>query len=197
MHIMCERGRAVCGLTLPDAVLMRIGHNKLGHYSDPNMEPSTLPSSPDAFAALLHDLRLVRRNRKHAVRTSNRARQTLSTTDRSAISAKTGGRCHVCGGLIEGTWHADHVFPYSSGGGHAKDNYLPAHALCKNYRWECTGEEIQHILKLEVWLACRLCARHRLVCERRSASSHMRLCATAGTNGETITRNELGVRVLL
>ena len=78
---------------------MWIGLNKLGHYSDPNMEPSTLPSSPDAFAALLHDLRLVRRNRKHAVRTSNRARQTLSTTDRSAIFAKIGGRCHVCGGF--------------------------------------------------------------------------------------------------
>ncbi|MBX3302227.1 MAG: HNH endonuclease [Nitrospira sp.] len=97
------------------------------------MGPSTLPSSPDAFAALLHDLRLVRRNRKYAVRTSNRARQALSATVRSAIFAKTGGRCHVCGGLIEGAWHADHVFPYSSGGGHAEDNYLPARALCNNY----------------------------------------------------------------
>jgi hypothetical protein len=32
------------------------------------------------------------------------------------------------------------------------DNYLPAHAVCNNYRWDYTPDEYQLILKLGVWL---------------------------------------------
>lgn len=65
--------------------------------------------------------------------------------------AKTGGPCHICGGLIDGRWQADHVLAYSGGGGHAADNYLPAHELCSIYRWDYLAEEFQEILKLGVW----------------------------------------------
>lgn len=34
---------------------------------------------------------------------------------------------------------------------HRLDNYLPAHTLCNNYRWNYGCEEFQLILKLGVW----------------------------------------------
>jgi hypothetical protein len=43
------------------------------------------------------------------------------------------------------------VLAYSVGGGHAVDNYLPAHVTCNNYRWDYTAAEFQEILKLGVW----------------------------------------------
>src|SRR5215471_5118043 len=64
------------------------------------------------------------------------------------------GRAHIL--VAEHPWQADHVFPHSGGGSHAADNYLPAHALCNNYRWEYTSEEFQHILKLGVWLRTQI-----------------------------------------
>src|SRR5687767_3069014 len=72
---------------------------------------------------------------------------------RDPVLAKTGSRCHICGGKIEGKeWSADHVFAHSQGGQHALDNYLPAHNLCNTYRWFYGAEEFQCILKLGVWL---------------------------------------------
>jgi hypothetical protein len=63
-------------------------------------------------------------------------------------------RCHICGGEIapDERWQADHVLAHSGGGAHATDNYLPAHALCNNYRWDYLPEEFQLILKLGVWV---------------------------------------------
>jgi 5-methylcytosine-specific restriction endonuclease McrA len=78
-------------------------------------------------------------------------RQSLSRQERERILAKTARRCHICGGKIDGPWHADHVFAHSAGGQHAVDNYLPAHSLCNNYRWDYTSKEFQEILKLGVW----------------------------------------------
>jgi len=85
------------------------------------MEPCTIPSTPEEFAGLLHELRLGRRQRKESLRADNRVRQSLSAAERSAIFTKTGGRCHICGGTIHGAWQADHVFPHSGGGAHAAD----------------------------------------------------------------------------
>jgi hypothetical protein len=69
----------------------------------------------------------------------------------------TGKRCHICGGKIVGDkWQADHVLAHSGGGLHALDNYLPAHALCNNYRWDYSAEEFQHILKLGVWIRTQI-----------------------------------------
>lgn len=50
-----------------------------------------------------------------------------------------------------GKWDADHVLAHSSGGAHAAENYLPAHRLCNNYRWDYSPEEFQWVLKMGVW----------------------------------------------
>jgi 5-methylcytosine-specific restriction endonuclease McrA len=116
------------------------------------MNEAEYTASEANFATHLRQLRLDRRQHKEATRSSRPARQPLSTSERAHILAKTAGRCHICGGLIsESAWHADHVLAHSAGGAHSADNYLPAHALCNNYRWDYSAEEFQHILKLGVW----------------------------------------------
>jgi len=57
------------------------------------------------------------------------------------------------GGNIEAmaSWHADHVLSHSDGGAHSIDNYLAAHSLCNNYRWDYSAEEFQWLLKIGVW----------------------------------------------
>ena len=109
--------------------------------------------SPEQFAAHLRTLREKRRERKITVRATGIKRRSLGRSQRDAVLAKTGSRCHICGGMIEGhEWSADHVFAHSQGGQHVLDNYLPAHNLCNNYRWFYGAEEFQWILKLGVWL---------------------------------------------
>jgi hypothetical protein len=93
---------------------------------------------------------------KRHFKATKRTRQMLSAAERRQILAKTAGRCHICGGAIEGAWHADHVLAHSGGGGHIADNYLPAHALCNNYRWDYSSEEFQYILKLGVWIRTQI-----------------------------------------
>lgn len=80
-------------------------------------------------------------------------RQRLTELERREILKKTDGRCHICGGLIDGKWDADHVMAHSGGGAHKIDNYLPAHSLCNNYRWDYLAEEFQLIMKIGIW--CR------------------------------------------
>ena len=41
-----------------------------------------------------------------------------------------GGCCGVCGELIEGDYHIDHVIPLARGGEHSYANSQPAHPLC-------------------------------------------------------------------
>lgn len=106
----------------------------------------------EELAQLLHELRLRRRNIKANTKQTLAKRSALSNLQRKHVLAKTGGRCHICGGAISGQWDADHVFPHSSGGTHSEDNYLPAHDICNTYRWDYTPEEYQLILKLGVWL---------------------------------------------
>lgn len=78
-------------------------------------------------------------------------RQSLSIDERAQILTKTDSRCHICGGEIDDGWDADHVLSHSKGGEHSIDNYLPAHKVCNNYRWDYLAEEIQEILKLGIW----------------------------------------------
>jgi hypothetical protein len=120
------------------------------------MKSDTVPKSPEEFADLLHVLHLARRERNVTGRATNAIRQIPSAAERNEIFAKTAGRCHVCGGAIDGPWQADHVLAHSSGGHHRADNYLPAHALCNNYRWNYSAEEFQHILKLGVWIRTQI-----------------------------------------
>lgn len=95
-------------------------------------------------------LRSKRANRK--LQAGRRPRTALSATARAQVLAKTGGRCHICGGSVEGApWAADHVLAHSAGGGVTADNFLPAHSTCNSYRWDFESEEFQYILKLGVW----------------------------------------------
>ncbi len=94
-----------------------------------------------------------RRNAKAELRSAGpRPRAQLTAAERKEILRKTGGRCHICGGEIADKWQADHVLAHSAGGAHTPDNYLPAHAVCNNYRWDYSAEEFQEILRLGVWL---------------------------------------------
>ena len=105
---------------------------------------------PADFRAYIVGLRSERRRGK---RDSVRQRRgSLTAGERREVLAKTAGRCPICGGEIEGkAWQADHVMAHSAGGIHGIDNYLPAHSLCNNYRWDYLPEEFQTILKLGVW----------------------------------------------
>ena len=120
------------------------------------MPQEAIAPTPEALAAFLQELRLSRRHRKAALRATVEPRQSLSAVERNEVFAKTAGRCHICGGAIDGEWQADHVFSHSAGGAHAADNYLPAHALCNNYRWDYSAEEFQAILKLGVWVRTQI-----------------------------------------
>lgn len=104
-----------------------------------------------AYAKLLTALRAERRRLKARRKLLRSSRMVLSKSDREVVFNKTNGRCHICGGEIDGTWQADHVLAHSVGGEHAVDNYLPAHASCNNYRWDYTAAEFQEIFKLGVW----------------------------------------------
>ncbi|GIW52805.1 MAG: hypothetical protein KatS3mg081_2160 [Gemmatimonadales bacterium] len=94
-------------------------------------------------------LHRLREQRKAANRRPRRQR--LTAADREKILKKTRAKCHICGGEIRGSWNADHVIAHSVGGESSADNYLPAHGLCNNYRWDYLPEEFQLILKLGVW----------------------------------------------
>jgi 5-methylcytosine-specific restriction endonuclease McrA len=98
---------------------------------------------------LLHQQR-----REGKISDPTKRRQSLTKGQRDTILIKTGGRCHICGGKIKKNenWQADHVLAYAHGGEHSVENYLPAHAICNNYRWHYGSEEFQWIMKLGVWL---------------------------------------------
>lgn len=115
------------------------------------MSASDTFESADRFISRLKALRSDRRRRK-LDRRNKGARRPLTAAERKEILQKTSGHCHICGGLIEGRWQADHVFSHALGGKHEVDNFLPAHPTCNKYRWFFGPEEVQWILKLGVWL---------------------------------------------
>ena len=110
---------------------------------------------PADIRVYLIDIRSKRREgKRNSVR---RPRSALNAGERRQVLAKTSGRCHICGGAIKGkAWQADHVMAHSAGGIHGVDNYLPAHSLCNNYRWDYLSEEFQTILKLGVWVRTQI-----------------------------------------
>jgi 5-methylcytosine-specific restriction endonuclease McrA len=103
---------------------------------------------PDLRVHLI-DLRSKRRIGKR--NSTRQPRTSLTAAERHQVLAKTSGRSHICGGEIEhDRWQADHVMAHSAGGNHDVDNYLPAHSICNNYRWDYLPEEFRYILKLGV-----------------------------------------------
>jgi hypothetical protein len=116
----------------------------------------TDPDIGEAYATHLAALRQVRRSAKQAQKASGVSRRNLTKAERQVVLQKTGSRCHICGGLIDGPWQADHVLSFSAGGKHSADNYLAAHDICNNYRWNYTFAEFQEILKLGVWVRTQI-----------------------------------------
>ena len=108
-----------------------------------------IPKTAQTVSRLLHRMRIKRRKLKLA--DGKQRRGSLTSKERDQVITKTGGRCHICGGVIEGLWQADHAFAHSCGGLHEPNNYLPGHPLCKNYRWDYSAEEFQWVLKIGVW----------------------------------------------
>jgi hypothetical protein len=123
--------------------------------------------SADDFSSHLYKLRKERRIHKREVDKRKPKRVSLSSRQRHVILAKTASRCHICGGLIKDRekGDADHVFAHAQGGVHSMDNYLPAHSLCNNYRWNYSAEELQWVLKLGVWLRTLIIRRKDLALE--------------------------------
>lgn len=114
-----------------------------------------MPTDPDPSADLPATLRKLRERRlqqQATFKAEGRRRKNPNAADRPAILAKTGGRCHICGGdILDAEWEADHVLAHASGGGSNVENFLPAHELCNNYRWNYLPEEFQTIMKLGVF----------------------------------------------
>jgi hypothetical protein len=107
----------------------------------------------DGSTSLAKHLKFLRSTRKASValnKTEARKRVLLSASQRVAILKKTNGRCHICGGVIDSKWQADHVLAHANGGSDTTENFLPAHDLCNNYRWNYGTEEFQWIMKLGV-----------------------------------------------
>jgi hypothetical protein len=149
-----------------------------------------------AFAAELRSLRTALRSRVKANRAQRGRRAVLTKRGRAEVLRKTGGRCHICGGLIDGDkWDADHVMAHATGGTHAADNYLPAHAICNGYRKHYESDEFQWILKLGVWLRTQIANDEPLgviaakkFCEKeRSRAGRKKSPATIRPTGERPT----------
>jgi len=113
-------------------------------------------SDGQEYSAFLAAFHKARKESTSKERINNRKRQRLSARERQHILSKTGSRCHICGGIIDGEWDADHVLSHSKGGEHSVDNYLPAHKMCNNYRWHYLAEEFQEIMKLGVWVRTQI-----------------------------------------
>lgn len=115
------------------------------------------PTTAEEFRELLHSLHAERKARKlNNSKERRRRRDALSESQRATVLSKTAKRCHICGGTVGGRWQADHVLAVSGGGTHAEDNFLAAHSLCNNYRWDYLAEEFQYILKLGVWVRTQI-----------------------------------------
>ena len=110
-----------------------------------------IAETPHELANKLLALRNESRFTKEGDKKNKIERQILSSSERREIFKKTDGHCHICGGLITGKWDADHILAHSRGGTHRIDNYLPAHSLCNNYRWDYLAEEFQLIMKIGIW----------------------------------------------
>jgi 5-methylcytosine-specific restriction endonuclease McrA len=138
-----------------------------------------------SFAKELKKLHVHRRKKIRRLRPKRIPRSSLSAANRRKVLEKTAGRCHICGGSLDGDkWHADHILAYASGGAQSLDNYLPTHSTCNSYRRCFSAVEFQWVLKLGVWLrgeiarettigreaSHKFCRHHRRLEGRRVAS---------------------------
>lgn len=63
------------------------------------------------------------------------ARSRTRGAARTAVLARTGGRCYQCGGELDpAAFDVDHVTPAAAGGAHALGNLAPSCASCNRRR---------------------------------------------------------------
>jgi hypothetical protein len=120
------------------------------------MRDNWVPENIEELARYLKRLHTKRGVAKSSLKLSRQKRKTLSQKEREIIIKKTDNHCHICGGPIDGPWQADHVMVFSGGGEHFIENYLPAHSMCNNYRWDYRPDEFQEILRMGVWLRTQI-----------------------------------------
>lgn len=120
------------------------------------MREDWIPKTPELLGDYLRNLYQQRKRNKTQIKQLKTRRWSLNLEERNQILTKTDGNCHICGGVIDGKWEADHVLAHSGGGLNSVDNYLPAHKLCNNYRWDYIPEEFHEILRLGVWLKTQI-----------------------------------------
>ena len=111
-----------------------------------------------ALITRLKKLKRARKKSRLAHLKSRGPRRALTPMQRTIVLAKTGGRCHICGGRIKrrDAWAADHILAHAHGGRHDVSNYLPAHGACNGYRRHFETEEFQLVLRLGVWLKTQI-----------------------------------------
>ena len=63
----------------------------------------------DDFAKFLKGMRSKRESTKAVEKVNKPKRHPLKPKERKLILSKTDGRCHICGGLVGDSWHADHI----------------------------------------------------------------------------------------
>jgi hypothetical protein len=126
------------------------------------MDTRRVYPSAQAFSARLRQLQQRRKISRGTKVNTRGPRRALTPAQRAEVLAKTGGRCHICGGRIKrgSRWAADHILAYAQGGPHDVSNYLPAHGPCNGYRRHFGAEEFQWILKLGVWFRTQIARRH-------------------------------------
>lgn len=127
------------------------------------MRDDWIPETSLTYSEYLQDLHNKRGQNKSENKKRKSKRRSLSKIERKQVLKKTDGKCHICGGGIDDYWEADHVLAHSGGGTNEVDNYLPAHRMCNNYRWDYLPEEFQEILKLGVWLRTQIENKKKLV----------------------------------
>jgi len=105
---------------------------------------------PKSEGTLVKRLRLLHERRKLFPRQARRLH--LPSAQRRIVYKKTGGRCHLCGGKLNGEdFAADHVLSHAVGGKSGIGNFLPAHGLCNGSRWFYSAGEFKWILRMGVW----------------------------------------------
>lgn len=60
-------------------------------------------------------------------------RRSWTTLQRARLFEAHGGKCHICGGAIDGTreaWDVEHIIPLALGGDDNEANCAPAHRKC-------------------------------------------------------------------
>lgn len=121
------------------------------------MKPHSRFNNANELATYLRKLHEMRHQLKMSLSEKGSKRKPLTKEQRKNVLLKTDGRCHICGGkILGGDWQADHVLAYAQGGIHSAENYLPAHPICNNYRWDYGQEEFQWILKIGVWMRTQI-----------------------------------------